>query len=75
MMQYAQDIMMLDLSPDNFPLMRSTAHSPRKEQMVLAKVRNRGKSRAGMLKALKNLSNGGLHAARFGSRTMVSLSV
>src|SRR5437870_13365150 len=53
--------MVLDLPPDNFPLMRSTPNAPGKEQVLLVKVAHGRKSRSGVLKALKDLSNGGLH--------------
>src|SRR5712692_1655321 len=53
--------MVLYLSPHNFSLMRPTSNPPRKEQMFLVKVANGRKSRSGMLKAVKDLANGGLH--------------
>src|SRR5207302_10881697 len=73
--QHPQHIMVLDLSPHNFSLMRPAPHPPRKKQMLLVKVANRRKSRSGVFKAVKDLPNGGLHAAPLGSRTTVSLSV
>ena len=36
--QHAQHIVVLDLSPGDFPVMRSASHSPWKEQMLFAKV-------------------------------------
>ncbi len=36
--QHAQHIMVLQLSPGDFPLMRSATHSPWKEKMLVAKV-------------------------------------
>src|SRR6266568_3132138 len=59
--QNPQHIMMLDLSPHNFSLMRPAPNPPRKEQMLLVKVANGRKSRSGMLKAVKDLAYGGLH--------------
>src|SRR5712692_7420608 len=59
--QNPQHIMVLYLSPHNFSLMRPTSNPPRKEQMFLVKVANGRKSRSGMLKAVKDLANGGLH--------------
>src|SRR6266496_3931219 len=53
--------MMLDLSPHNFSLMRSTSNPPRKEQLFLVKVTNGRKGRSSMLKAVKDFPNGGLH--------------
>jgi len=73
--QNPQHIMVLDLSPHNFSLMRPASNSPRKKQVFLVKVANGRKSRSGVLKAVKDLANGGLHAAPLGSRTTVSLSV
>src|SRR2546428_8169106 len=73
--QNPQHIMVLYLSPHNFSLMRPASNPPRKEQMFLVKVANGRKSRSGVLKAVKDLANGGLHAAPLGSRTTVSLSV
>src|SRR5947209_3740549 len=61
MVQHSQHIMMLDLSPDNFSLMRPTPNAPGKEQMLLVKVANGRKSRPGVLKAAKDLANGGLY--------------
>ena len=59
--QNPQHIMMLDLSPHNFSLMRPAPNPPGKEQMFLVKVANGRKSRSGVLKAVKDLANGGLH--------------
>src|SRR6266700_5987097 len=59
--QNPQHIMMLDLSPHNFSLMRPAPNPPRKEQMFLVKVANGRKSRSGVLKTVKDLANGGLH--------------
>src|SRR6266568_440458 len=73
--QHSQYIMVFYLSPHNFSLMRSAAHPPGKEQTFLVKVADSRKSRSGVLKAVKDLANGGLHAAPLGSRTTVSLSV
>src|SRR5947209_8536402 len=53
--------MMLDLSPDNFSLMRPAANAPGKKQMLLVKVANGRKSPSGVLKAAKDLANGGFH--------------
>src|SRR5450755_4536208 len=61
MVQHSQHIMVLDLSPHNFTLMRSAPNPPRKEQMLLVKVANGRKSRSGVLKAVKDLANGGLY--------------
>src|SRR5207248_4374181 len=51
----------LDLSPHNFAVMRTAPDPPRKEEVFLAKVANGRKSRSGVLKAVKDLANGGLH--------------
>src|SRR5258708_39620377 len=40
---------------------RPTAPPPWKEEVFLAKVANRRKSRSGVLEAVKDLTNGGLH--------------
>src|SRR5260370_1033306 len=61
MVQNPQHIMVLDLAPHNFSLMRPAPNPPRKEQMFLVKVANGRKSRSGMLKAVKDLPNGSLH--------------
>jgi hypothetical protein len=61
MVQHPQHIMMLDLSPDNFSLMRPTANAPGEKQMLLVKVANGRKSRPGVLKTAKDLANGGLY--------------
>jgi hypothetical protein len=53
--------MVFDLSPHHFSLMRPTPNPPRKEQVVLVKVAHGRKSRSRMLKAAKDLPNGGLH--------------
>src|SRR5260370_1291312 len=53
--------MVLQLSPHNFSLMRPAANPPRKEQVLLMKVADGRKSRAGVLKTAKDLANGGLH--------------
>jgi hypothetical protein len=47
--QHPQHIMVLDLSPHNFSLMRPAPHPPRKEQMLLVKVANGRASRSGVL--------------------------
>src|SRR5438876_1287798 len=60
-MQHSQHIMVLDLAPHNFSLMWATSHPPGKEQMFLVKVTNGRKSRAGMLKAVKDFPNSGLN--------------
>jgi hypothetical protein len=59
--QHPQHIMVLDLSPHKFSVMRAAPDPPWKEEVVLAKVAHRRKSRSGVLKAVKDLSNGGLH--------------
>src|SRR5437868_1713370 len=59
--QHPQHIMMLDLSPHNLSLMWTTPDPPGKEQMLLVKVANRRTGRSGVLKAVKDLPNGGLH--------------
>src|SRR5947209_8637120 len=61
MMQNPQDIMVFDLSPHNFSLMRPAPNPPGKEQMLLVEVANGRKSRSSVLKAVKDLANGGLH--------------
>lgn len=61
MVQHSQYIMMLDLSPDKFSLMRPAANAPGKKQMLLVKVADGRKSRSGVLKAAKDLANGGLY--------------
>jgi hypothetical protein len=53
--------MMLDLSPHDFSLMWPAPHPPWKEEVFLAKVAHRRTSRSGVLKAVKDLPNGGLH--------------
>src|SRR5712691_10531240 len=53
--------MVLQLSPHNFSLMRPAPDPPRKEQVLLVKVANSCKSRSGVLKAAKDLPNGGLY--------------
>src|SRR5437588_11918992 len=60
-MQNPQHIMVLDLSPHNFSLMRPAPHPSWKEEVFLAKVANRRKSRSSVPKAVKDLPNGGLH--------------
>src|SRR6266566_1665949 len=56
-----QHIMVLQLSPHKFSLMRPAANPPRKEHVFLVKVADGRKSRAGVLKTAKDLANGGLH--------------
>src|SRR5436309_12773645 len=53
--------MMLDLSPHYFSLMWPTPDPPGKEELLLAKVTNGREGRSGVLKAVKDLLNGGLH--------------
>src|SRR5260221_14538813 len=52
--------MMLDLSPHQFSLMWPAPDAPGKEQLVRAKVTHGRESRSGVLKAVKDLPNGGL---------------
>src|SRR5207302_3415456 len=59
--QHPQHIMMLDLSPHNLSVMWTTPDPPGKEQMLLVKVAHRRTGRSGVLKACKDLPNGGLH--------------
>jgi hypothetical protein len=61
MVQHPQHIMVLYLSPHKFSVMRTAPDPPWKEEVFLAKVAHRRKSRSGVLKAVKDLSNGGLH--------------
>ena len=58
--------MVLYLTPHNFSLMRPAPDPPWKEEVFLAKVANRRKSRSGVLKAVKDLPKGVLHAALWG---------
>src|SRR5258708_18098279 len=59
--QHSQHIMVFYLSPHKFSVMRPTAHPPWKEEVFLAKVANRRKSRSGVLEAVKHLTNRCLH--------------
>src|SRR5512142_729493 len=61
LMQDPQHVVVLDWSPGEFSLMRSTADSPRREQVVLVKVANRCKCGASVLEAAEDLPNGCLH--------------
>ena len=58
--QHPQHIMVLDLSPHNLSVMWTAPDPPRKEEVFPAKVAHRRTGRAGLLKAVKDLPNGGL---------------
>jgi hypothetical protein len=60
-MQHSHHIMVLDLCPQQFSWMRPATHAPAEEQMVLMKVANQSLGGAGLLKAAKDLANGGLY--------------
>ncbi len=60
-MQDPQHIMVLDCSPGDFSSMGSTTNPPRKEQVLLVKMAHGCAGGASVLKAEKDLPNGGLH--------------